>query len=58
MKAIEVMIVDLSKENMDIEDMVLLGDKNATLYPNAHESSDNDDDEGDSEGQSIPLIRL
>jgi hypothetical protein len=50
--------IDLSKEDMNDEDVVPLGDENATLDPNAHESSDDDDDEGDSKGQSIPLIRL
>jgi hypothetical protein len=58
MKAYEVMIVDLSEEDTNDEDVVPLGDKNATLDPNAQESNDNDDDEGNSEGRSIPLIGL
>jgi hypothetical protein len=35
MKADEVMTVDLSEENTDDEDVVLLGNKNATLDPDA-----------------------
>jgi hypothetical protein len=56
MKADEVMIVDLSEEDTDDEDVVPLGDRNATLDPDAQESSDDDDDEGNLEGQLIPLI--
>jgi hypothetical protein len=56
MKVDEVMIVDLSDEDMDDEDMVPLGEENATLDPEAHESSDDEDEEGNLEGQSIPLI--
>jgi hypothetical protein len=58
MKADEVMTVDLSEEDTDNEDVVSLGDKNATLDLDAQESSDDDDNEDHSEGQSIPLIRL
>jgi hypothetical protein len=46
MKADEVMTVDLSDEDMDDEDVVPLGDENATLVP--QESSDDNDDEGNS----------
>jgi hypothetical protein len=60
MKAAEVMTVDLAEEDMDNEDLVPLGDENATLDPDAQESSDDDNDEGNLEGnlegQSIPLI--
>ena len=58
MKADEVMIVDLSKEDMDNEDVVPLGDENTTLDPDAQQSSDNDNDKGNLEGQIIPFIGL
>ena len=45
-KADEVMTVDLSDKDMDDEDVVLFGDKNAILVP--QESSDNNNDEGNS----------
>jgi hypothetical protein len=57
MKANEVMIVDLSDEDIDDENIVLLGGENATLESNAQKSSDEmEEEEGNSEGQSIPLI--
>jgi hypothetical protein len=56
MKADEDMIVDLSDEDMDDDDVVLLVKENATLDPNAQESSNHKDEERSSKGQSIPLI--
>ena len=56
MKAYEVINVDLFEENMDDEDVVLLGNENATLDPNAQDSSNDNNGKGNLEGQSIPLI--
>jgi hypothetical protein len=56
MKANEVMTVDLSDKDTDDEDVVPLGYNNAPLEPDAQESNDEEEDEGNSEGQSIPLI--
>jgi hypothetical protein len=56
MKADEVMIVDLFDEDTDDEEVVPLSEENATLEPDAQESSNDEDEEGNSEGQSIPLI--
>jgi hypothetical protein len=52
MKANEVMIVDLSDEDIDDENIVLLGGENATLESNAQKSSDEkEEEEGNSEGK-------
>ena len=56
MKSDEVMTIDLSKEDMDNEDVVPLGDKNATLVIQESSNNDDDDNEGNSKGQSIPLV--
>jgi hypothetical protein len=56
MKADEVMSVDLSDEDTDNEDVVPLGEENTTLDPDAQESSNDKDDEGNLGGQSIPLV--
>jgi hypothetical protein len=56
MKADEVMTIDLFEEDTGDEDMVSFGDENATFDPDAQESSDYDNDEGNSKRQSIPLI--
>ena len=56
MKADEVMTVDLFSDKTNDEDVVALGDKNATLFLDSQESSKDDDDEANSEEQSIPLI--
>lgn len=58
MKVDEVITVDLSEEDMDDEDVVSLGNKNAIFDPDAQESSNNNDNEDYFEGQSIPLKGL
>jgi hypothetical protein len=56
MRADEVMTIDLSDDETDEENVVPLDDENATLDPDTQESSDDEDDEGNSGGQSIPLV--
>jgi hypothetical protein len=56
MRADDTMTLILPEETSDDDDDVPMGDKDATPNPNAIDLSDDDDDKGHSEEQSIPLV--
>jgi hypothetical protein len=56
MRADDAMTLVLPEETSNDDDDVPMGDKDATPNPDAIDLSDDDDDEGHSEEQSIPLV--
>jgi hypothetical protein len=56
MRADDAMTLVLPKESSDDNDDSPMGDDDATPHPDAIDLSDDDDDEGHSEEQSIPLV--
>ena len=58
MKADEVMAAVSSNKDMEDENVVALGDNNATLKPIVYTSSDKKEEEGNSEVNAILLIEV